>query len=621
MDRIYTLFLLSYFTPSLSSTLEYDYWSIETTGSASFPCASDHAYVAGVSSIGYVYVGKGTECTSDFIAILHPVTETFTSSDCPANCPLSQGFVPQYYTQTGDILYAMDGLYIDYVDLSGGSAWSNLIDSTTGISIKFPRAPTNLYDRCLASTPDGQYLIAVGGHLATTATEAVVQIYDLTNEIFVAANDLPEGRAGLGCVVHPYDDSLYAMGGHNEGGDHSGDYYKLLVDDMANVASYDWTTYSEASLLELGELNRLIAYDKYLIALGGGHMTSSTSYIAAWDLSSGTPVLFASTLEISGFAWGNSAYALFGNKIYVFGDRLSSSTSSEQTNWQTVTLSLPTATETIDYDYWSIQTTASSSFPCTVDHAYAAGVDSSGVVYVGKGIECTSDFFGSYDPSTDTWTSADCPASCPISTEPVPQYYTQTGDMLYAMDGLYINYVDLSGGSAWSQLIGSTGFPVKFPKAPTSVVDRCLASTPDGQYLIALGGWLRTTGEPEAVVHIFDLVNEIFVAANDLPEARTGLGCVVHPYDDSLYAMGGHNEGGDHSGDYYKLLVDNVANVGTYDWTTYSEASLLTLGELNRLIAYDKYLIALGGREHTTISTAWRRTYDLFYVIYRSMGS
>eukprot|EP01083_Nonionella_stella_P121090 363591_1 len=593
--------------------IDYDFWSIQTTGTTPFPCTTDRAYAAGVDSSGIVYVGKGAECYSDFVAYYDPLTDHFVDDGCE-ECSKQNLPVSQHYTQTGDILYNVERVAkITYLDLSTtGPEWESLVDSTTGDTIYF-----GLGGSCLASTPDGHYLISLGGQDFTwhQSHSAAVEIYDLINEAFIrTANDLPEVRMGFGCVVHPYDDCLYALGGYivtvdehgryTDIGDLRGDYYKLLMDDVANVASYDWTTYSESSLLTLGNFNRLIAYDKYLIALGGGDINAGTAYIAAWDLSNGTPVLFASTIDMSGFEWANSAYALFGNLIYVFGDDL-----TQTSNWQIVTLSLPSS---IDYDYWSIQTKGSTAFPCTTDYAYAAGADSSGVVYVGGGITCAhaSEFISFYDPSdpTASFRYDHCSSSEDCTTWYRPaesQYYTQTGDILYAMDSVFINYLDLSIGEEWVRLLHSTtGNAVEFTRRSCC---NCLASTPDGQYLISLVG--KPSGPIGYVsdVEIYDLINDVFITANPLPEVRRGFGCVVHPYDESLYAMGGYIDE-DPSGDYYKLLMDDVDNIASYEWTTYSEESVLAVDIFNRLIAYDKYLIALGGGFHnsgTSFIAAW----------------
>eukprot|EP01083_Nonionella_stella_P121085 363583_1 len=350
--------------------IDYDFWSIQTTGTTPFPCTTDRAYAAGVDSSGIVYVGKGAECYSDFVAYYDPLTDHFVDDGCE-ECSKQNLPVSQHYTQTGDILYNVERVAkITYLDLSTtGPEWESLVDSTTGDTIYF-----GLGGSCLASTPDGHYLISLGGQDFTwhQSHSAAVEIYDLINEAFIrTANDLPEVRMGFGCVVHPYDDCLYALGGYivtvdehgryTDIGDLRGDYYKLLMDDVDNIASYEWTTYSEESVLAVDIFNRLIAYDKYLIALGGGFHNSGTSFIAAWDLSSGAPVLFASTLELSGFEWSNSAYALFGNLIYVFGHDL-----AQPTNWQIITLSLPTPEPTA----MTLSPTIVTSIPTTSPISY-----------------------------------------------------------------------------------------------------------------------------------------------------------------------------------------------------------------------------------------------------------
>eukprot|EP01083_Nonionella_stella_P283240 963911_1 len=503
--------------------IDYDFWSIQTTGTTPFPCTTDRAYAAGVDSSGIVYVGKGAECYSDFVAYYDPLTDHFVDDGCE-ECSKQNLPVSQHYTQTGDILYNVERVAkITYLDLSTtGPEWESLVDSTTGDTIYF-----GLGGSCLASTPDGHYLISLGGQDFTwhQSHSAAVEIYDLINEAFIrTANDLPEVRMGFGCVVHPYDDCLYALGGYivtvdehgryTDIGDLRGDYYKLLMDDLTQTS-----------------------------------------------------------------------------------------------NWQIVTLSLPSS---IDYDYWSIQTKGSTAFPCTTDYAYAAGADSSGVVYVGGGITCAhaSEFISFYDPSdpTASFRYDHCSSSEDCTTWYRPaesQYYTQTGDILYAMDSVFINYLDLSIGEEWVRLLHSTtGNAVEFTRRSCC---NCLASTPDGQYLISLVG--KPSGPIGYVsdVEIYDLINDVFITANPLPEVRRGFGCVVHPYDESLYAMGGYIDE-DPSGDYYKLLMDDVDNIASYEWTTYSEESVLAVDIFNRLIAYDKYLIALGGGFHnsgTSFIAAW----------------
>eukprot|EP01083_Nonionella_stella_P299967 1021696_1 len=197
----------------------------------------------------------------------------------------------------------------------------------------------------------------------------------------------------------------------------------------------------------------------------------------------------------------------------------------------------PCSSSTKTYTYWTIETTASASFPCGVDHAYAAGVDSSGIIWLGEGVECHDDYIYSYKPSTQIFTSTGCPSSCPITIMPVAQYYTQIGDILIKTDGRKFIYYNLISQSGWFNLQYSTLTNVKFP-IRMETDSQCITSTPNDK-LIGVGGLVFAEDTPSTAVSLYDPASELWYEANGLPYARFSAGCIVHPYDSNLYVMGG----------------------------------------------------------------------------------
>eukprot|EP01083_Nonionella_stella_P299966 1021695_1 len=333
----YIIFLLSNLKPCSSSTKTYTYWTIETTASASFPCGVDHAYAAGVDSSGIIWLGEGVECHDDYIYSYKPSTQIFTSTGCPSSCPITIMPVAQYYTQIGDILIKTDGRKFIYYNLISQSGWFNLQYSTL-TNVKFPiRMETD--SQCITSTPNDK-LIGVGGLVfAEDTPSTAVSLYDPTSELWIDANGLPYARFSAGCIVHPYDSNLYVMGGSIAvPPSYNGFFHKLPYGgDYKYFGSYSWETYTN-SILSQDHFGRLVAYNEWLIALGGYTATNS-GYIIAWDISSGgEPTVIDSTSSMAGFQWGNAAHALVGNTIYVFGDDLQ----GDLLNWQTITLASAT---------------------------------------------------------------------------------------------------------------------------------------------------------------------------------------------------------------------------------------------------------------------------------------
>eukprot|EP01084_Bolivina_argentea_P190349 327142_1 len=338
--RSLLLILLSvHFTRLSSLTFNEPFYTI-VAEIASDACNTDYAYTTGYLK-PYIHISIGVECRTLY-ATYDTVKTAFSvqTDTCGLNCPISWRPVSQYSVQIQNSVYKASGIRLQVYDLTQPLTPFTALKDSIGKNVKFPQ-PMEQDTMCLAATRDNRYIIGIGGAVYLDGSPTpVVQIYDLLAETWTVAQDLPVNKWGAGCVVHPSNNMLYVIGGWTNFNDYSDIYYGLFVDDMQNIGMYNWETYIH-NTFKLDHYGRLIAYDEYLIVLGGYDDAKNSGGIVVLDITKKPPKAYWETVGIGGLRieWGNAAVQLVNDRIYIFGD-------GGTNNWHYIDLLLVTTTTT-----------------------------------------------------------------------------------------------------------------------------------------------------------------------------------------------------------------------------------------------------------------------------------
>eukprot|EP01083_Nonionella_stella_P290048 986940_1 len=176
-----------------------------------------------------------------------------------------------YYTQIGDILYMIDPT---------GNKLSTFNVNTAQFAYYYQNIdiPHTVFDDgCLASIDDA--LFVLGGYENTSYKNAKsVQILDLTTSTWIVSPEvgyLSEGRVWASCIVHPYNNALYAIGGcySTDGYGARQPIEKLYVGDLAHISQYDWESIDSlpGALRDL----RSLVYGNDIVSIGGYNSDNS----------------------------------------------------------------------------------------------------------------------------------------------------------------------------------------------------------------------------------------------------------------------------------------------------------------------------------------------------------
>eukprot|EP01083_Nonionella_stella_P063195 164227_1 len=132
-----------------------------------------------------------------------------------------------FYTQIDDIVYMLVGgistFNVNTAQFTYQShATQQWLDSTRG---------------CLSSIDDA--LFVLGATTPNASYYRFVQVLNLTNSTWITSPALNQGRIHASCIVHPYNNALYAIGGNN-GTSYLQTIEKLYVGDLAHLSQYNW---------------------------------------------------------------------------------------------------------------------------------------------------------------------------------------------------------------------------------------------------------------------------------------------------------------------------------------------------------------------------------------------
>eukprot|EP01083_Nonionella_stella_P234639 825808_1 len=237
------LLMLTLFLPS-HIIASYDYSTWIEPPSPTMPRNVSHAAV-GYSSINnriwilgsYDYCCEGQQLMSYDID-----SDTFTDYGATALSHPIEGQA-EVYTQIGDTVYMI---------ASGNPAWKiATFNVNTAVftdyyqNIILPQM-AYLNGGCLASTEGALFVLGGGPNYrpGDSSTYDYVQVLNLTTRTWMVSPEidyLSKGRKNAACVVHPYNNALYVMGGH-AGPSYAYGVIKLYVGDLAHLSQYHWET-------------------------------------------------------------------------------------------------------------------------------------------------------------------------------------------------------------------------------------------------------------------------------------------------------------------------------------------------------------------------------------------
>eukprot|EP01083_Nonionella_stella_P129231 392057_1 len=135
-----------------------------------------------------------------------------------------------FYTQIDDILYMIDPSGDKLSTFNVNTAQFTYYYQTIDIPYD-----VNYYG-CLASIDDALFVLGGG------TSSKHVQVLNLTTRTWIVSPEvdyLNHGRRSTSCIVHPYNNALYAIGGDN-GTSITQTIEKLYVGDLAHISQYDW---------------------------------------------------------------------------------------------------------------------------------------------------------------------------------------------------------------------------------------------------------------------------------------------------------------------------------------------------------------------------------------------
>eukprot|EP01083_Nonionella_stella_P172445 591851_1 len=143
-----------------------------------------------------------------------------------------------FYTQVGDVLYTLDPWENKLSTFNVNTAQFTYYYQNIDIPESYGAAPSYYnYWGCLASMDDVLFVLGQFPNIQT------VRVLNLTTSIWIVSPEvayLNQGRKSLSCIVHPYNNALYAIGGSNDTGAKTETIEKLYVGDLAHLSQYDW---------------------------------------------------------------------------------------------------------------------------------------------------------------------------------------------------------------------------------------------------------------------------------------------------------------------------------------------------------------------------------------------
>eukprot|EP01083_Nonionella_stella_P129229 392052_1 len=140
-----------------------------------------------------------------------------------------------FYTQIDDILYMIDPL---------GNKLSTFNVKTAQFTYHYQNIdiPHEVSESgCLASIDDALFVVGGASWIGGSPSKHV-QVLNLTNSTWIVSPEvdyLNHGRRSTSCIVHPYNNALYAIGGDN-GTSITQTIEKLYVGDLAHISQYNW---------------------------------------------------------------------------------------------------------------------------------------------------------------------------------------------------------------------------------------------------------------------------------------------------------------------------------------------------------------------------------------------
>eukprot|EP01083_Nonionella_stella_P226282 803775_1 len=210
-----------------------------------------------------------------------------------------------FYTQIDDILYMIDPL---------GEKLSTFNVNTAQFTyyyqnIDIPLGALNY--GCLASIDDALFVLGAGPTPSLLDPKKHVQVLNLTTRTWIVSPEvdyLNQSRTRSSCIVHPYNNALYAIGGYTE------TIEKLYVGDLAHLSQYNWE-FIDSLPHPISHL-RSVVYENDIVSIGGyNSVTGARNEVFVIDVTS-------DTVRLSGFMafdCQTAGFILARNVLYSFG--------------------------------------------------------------------------------------------------------------------------------------------------------------------------------------------------------------------------------------------------------------------------------------------------------------
>eukprot|EP01083_Nonionella_stella_P093297 261403_1 len=206
-----------------------------------------------------------------------------------------------FYTQIDDILYMID---------PSGDKLSTFNVNTAQFTyyyqnIDIPLGALNY--GCLASIDDALFVLGGG------TSSKHVQVLNLTTRTWIVSPEvdyLNQSRTRSSCIVHPYNNALYAIGGIPD----TETIEKLHVGDLAHLSQYKWE-FIESLPHPMSDL-RSVVYENDIVSIGGYNtVTLAENEVFVIDVTT-------DTVRLSGsmpFDCIRTGFIVARNVLYSFG--------------------------------------------------------------------------------------------------------------------------------------------------------------------------------------------------------------------------------------------------------------------------------------------------------------
>eukprot|EP01083_Nonionella_stella_P093296 261398_1 len=207
-----------------------------------------------------------------------------------------------FYTQIDDILYMID-------------PWNDTLSTFNVNTAQFAYYYQNIEiphtvsdnDGCLASIDDALFVLGGG------TSYKYVQVLNLTATTWIVSPEvdyLNHGRRSTSCIVHPYNNALYAIGGIPD----TETIEKLHVGDLAHLSQYKWE-FIESLPHPMSDL-RSVVYENDIVSIGGYNtVTLAENEVFVIDVTT-------DTVRLSGsmpFDCIRTGFIVARNVLYSFG--------------------------------------------------------------------------------------------------------------------------------------------------------------------------------------------------------------------------------------------------------------------------------------------------------------